>query len=342
MPDNTSENILDVYSAYNLQGHSFLQELIQKFPVTEIPAFWDHWLYDNKASEELHKFFYTESYRESHVFVAPSIQAMRYNLYSTLDADMYLVPLFGAAELNPIFAKLNLRSDVFVNLDYLFSNALNMDGTAVVLNDAVWLGKENLSADAWYELIEKLNHAGALVIIETGFYRLFSEFFQDKILNKIAALPNLFLLEDVSVLLGMPQLNIGLFSTNNIILASKYAEFSSLCGFRVNTLSLQFLLGVLRNEQGRNMLYNYQKQSADLVNDNLQFLRKINLLNDWEIHQPKGIYARVQKSSQELKSAGILAPPLSDLSVGKAGATASRVNLTVDKLIFQQFFSKLK
>jgi len=336
------KQILDLSSPSCMVGDNVFRNFIADARIPANALFERREISDSKMLQALKAVFLPNCPNSVQVVPVAGLSAMRSLLMMALEVDMFLVPVYSANSINPLLALHGIRSDVFIHLDYLFSQALNLKGTAVVLNDDIHFGTEAVSAEKLYQLIVKLTENGATVIFETGFSRLFYPHLYSTFHSEIAQLPNVVMLENTTELLGIGGLQFGYIATNHAVLANELRILTYHHGNSPNILSGILLQKLLVSDKGLLLLAEYTNICVSYIQENFKLIHNLNLLGTAGIEEfgTKTIHVRVKSSEEDLLKSGIYAPKLAGFSFESNPITATKVNLSADPLIFKSYFEK--
>jgi aspartate/methionine/tyrosine aminotransferase len=199
-----------------------------------------------------------------------------------------------------------------------------------------------LNDNELFEMIEKINKTGAVIIFDSPYRKLF---YEDDFFNRIVGFENVIITESFSKWIGLSGLRIGfIFSSNK--------EFNAELNIRllyefnaVSAPSQMIIEKVISTPQGRIAHNVFRKTTTDNIRKNIQYLKDNNLLVK-EIYGediPMGIFAVINKSEDFLFKNKIGAVGLDKFVYydKDTWSSYSRICVSVEHELFKEFISKI-
>lgn len=193
-----------------------------------------------------------------------------------------------------------------------------------------------------YEMIEKINRTGAIIIYDCPYRKLF---YEDDFFDRISHFENVIITESFSKWIGLSGLRLGFIFSNN-------KDFNSELNIRllyefnaVSSPSQIIIEKVLSSDAGKLARDRFKKITVDSISKNIEYLHQNNLLVR-EIYgdsKPMGIFAVINKSEDFLFQNKIGAVGLDKFVYydKDTWSSYSRICVSVEHELFKSFINKI-
>ncbi len=214
-------------------------------------------------------------------------------------------------------------------------------GEAVVLCDPGNPLGEKVDDGLLLETVRRLDGAGAAVIIDCPYRRVFFDE-DDTFFSDLSALENVVIVESFSKSLGMSGLRLGFVYTANEAFAAEFALRFPLPTNGVDNFVQAVAEKLLAHPVGRESARRFHARTAEDIGRNIAFLKETGLLAErfYEAKECLGIFAVVDRTPEELLAGRISAISLRAFTETRAEEAArfSRINVSVPSDKFRAFF----
>jgi aspartate/methionine/tyrosine aminotransferase len=193
-----------------------------------------------------------------------------------------------------------------------------------------------------YDLMEKINNTGAIIIYDCPYRKLF---YEDDFFNRISHFENVIITESFSKWIGLSGLRLGFIFSNN-------KDFNAELNIRllyefnaVSSPSQMIIEKVISTPEGRLAHNVFRKTTVENITKNINYLKENNLLVT-EIYgdsKPMGIFAVINKSEDFLFQNKIGAVGLDKFVYydKDTWSSYSRICVSVQHELFKSFISKI-
>lgn len=229
-----------------------------------------------------------------------------------------------------------------------YENLKDFDLTKLNDSSCIWICDPSnptgvkLDDNELFEMIEKINSTGAIIIYDCPYRKLF---YEDDFFDRISHFENVIITESFSKWLGLSGLRLGFIFSNNKDFNAELNirllyEFNAVC-----SPSQIIIEKVLSTNDGKLARDNFKRKTIDSIRKNIDYLHENNLLVK-EIYgdsKPMGIFAVINKSEDFLFQNKIGAVGLDKFVYydRDTWSSYSRICVSVEHELFKSFISKI-
>ena len=189
---------------------------------------------------------------------------------------------------------------------------------------------------------DKCKEKEQTLILDLPYYYLFNEM-SDKIYQLYS--DNVIILSSFSKSVGLSGLRIGYIATKNQELY-KTMRVKSLYKYNsISTVPQQIISQLFTSNKGRTAFENYRRKTQAHIRKNIDYLAKRGFLFSEYTSIPTGPFAIINKNFDELLKNRITSVPLNKFTYKDSDENLknySRISVSVDSDLFQEYFDKLK
>ena len=258
-----------------------------------------------------------------------------------LDVDKVFLPEFHWGTYRKILQTRNRSWDFYASLDELTGRPERFSGSAVVICDPDNPLGSLQPAGRVIDAAAKLGTAGASVLVDCPYRRLFLDP-SDGFYAALAALENTVIVESFSKSLGLSGLRVGFVHASNPDFLSEFSLRLALPTNGVDNIAQAFIEHFLARPEGMDAAETYRTATAEHTAKNLAFLETRGLLAVEFYRDAKclGIFAAINRSPEELLESRIGAISLAAFTETRKDQAAgcARINIAVPHDAFVAFF----
>ncbi|MBN1938095.1 MAG: pyridoxal phosphate-dependent aminotransferase [Candidatus Aminicenantes bacterium] len=263
--------------------------------------------------------------------------------FQMIDTQVVSLPFYHWGTYRKILQTRRRAPRFYQTVEELRDHPDRHDGTAVVLcdpnNPVGDLQPDGLILDT----AERLGKAGAAVILDCPYRRLF--FPDDDFYIQAAALPNVILLESFSKSLGLSGLRLGFAHLPDPECAAEFGLRLALPTNGVDNLSQFAVEKLLSHPAGIEVAADYAAATAADIRKNIDYLEHRNLLAGrfYAASQCTGIFAVVNRTAEQLLAAriGAISMEFFVASDKEDASRFARINVAVPSDAFKAYFDAL-
>lgn len=219
--------------------------------------------------------------------------------FQNLNIDEVLLPKFFWGTYVQLLNLRGINYSSYENYPSLLKSSLN--GKAVIVCDpGNPLGEKSNDEELLYT-IKELNSAGAAVIIDCPYRRLFFDK-SDTFFQKLLAFENVIIIESFSKSLGLSGQRIGFIHCSDKSFIGEASLRLSFAANGINSFAQTLVSKLLYSPEGKKAVSDFKAATIADTKKNIEFLEQNNLLATqfYENSNPLGIFAVVNKSVDEL------------------------------------------
>ncbi len=263
--------------------------------------------------------------------------------FEILNIDKVVLPRFYWGAYVNLLAVKQVHYETYNDFEFLKHHAGKLKHSAVIIcepNNP--LGNKHNDADL-IEVIDLLNQNGTVVIIDSPYRRVFfdeTDTFYSSLLGK----ENVIIIESFSKSFGLSGQRIGFIHSQN---QEFFEEFNIRLLYAtngINGFSQELVYQLLTSPQGKKAVNDFKTKTVKDIQQNIQFLRKNNLLAEdfYKNSKPTGIFVIVKRSQEELLKYNIGSVDLDYFTDDKFAAKGfARICVSVPHEKFKRFFEKI-
>jgi aspartate aminotransferase len=298
-----------------------------------------------KLRQAINQNFFFDNASTDNIFITNGGTNTLDLIFKTIDTNNVFLPsVYWGSYLNIL--KINkLNIDLYPDLSFLMVNAYRMADCVVVICDP-----NNPSGSKYVDIellntIEILNKAGALVILDCPYRRLFTDWEKDYFYKKLLAFENVIICESFSKSIGLSGQRIGFVHSVNNDFMNELAINLLYATNGVNTFAQILVEAILTTESGKKAAIEFRKKTADEIKKNIDFLYRNNLIAN-EFYDNTliwGIFVIINKSFDELLQFQIGSVSMKYFSQmpEQEANKYSRICVSVSNEKFESFFNKM-
>jgi aspartate/methionine/tyrosine aminotransferase len=218
-----------------------------------------------------------------------------------LDVSEILLPPFFWGTYAQLCNLRNLRFTSFPNYEHLANHAKYLNNKAVIICDPGNPLGEKYPDNLLLDLIRTLNNAGATIIFDSPYRRLFYDH-TDTFYQNLLQFEQVIIIESFSKSVGLSGQRIG-------FLHSQSEDFNNEASLRltyatngINSFAQVLITKLLTSAEGKAAVAEFKRATIKDLTKNIQFLNDNNLIasNLYNNTIPLGIFAVINRSPQEL------------------------------------------
>ena len=192
-------------------------------------------------------------------------------------------------------------------------------------------------------LIRALNNAGALVIFDSPYRKIFYN--NDYFFDQLMAMENVIITESFSKSLGLSGQRIGFTHSTHAALNSELATRLMYATNGVNGFAQLLVERLLSTPEGHSAIGDFKRATACAIHENIKYLRKRGFLAEefYQDSEPLGIFVVVNLPEEELLKHRIASVSLAFFTrkYKEKAADYSRICVSVPHQDLVAFFDKL-
>ena len=265
-------------------------------------------------------------------------------VFQTLNVTKILLPQFYWGAYAHISTIRRVPNETYLNLPQLKNEADTLSDTAVIVCDPNNPVGNKYADEEIIETVHKLNDAGAIVIFDSPYRRVFYER-EDTMFSKLAELENVIIVESFSKSVGLSGQRLAFVNSQN-------EEFNRELGIRIlyanngiNGFAQELVYELLTSPEGRKAVDDFRLKTVHDIKLNIKFLKEHRILAEefYKDSDPMGIFVIVNRSEQELLDNYIGSVSLSFFTKDKKeeASAYARICVSAPHEKFVTYFSRL-
>jgi aspartate aminotransferase len=264
--------------------------------------------------------------------------------FDTLDVPRFLLPEYHWGTYRQILRVRRKSWAYYGSLEELRDHPERHSNEAVVLCDPGNPLGEKVGDDLLLETARRLSAAGAAVIIDCPYRRVFFDA-SDTLFRDLSGIENAIIVESFSKSLGLSGLRIGFLYTANAEFAAEFALRFPLPTNGVDNFVQAAVEKLLAHPLGIESARRFRTRTAGDIRRNIAYLEETGLLARtlYEGKTCLGIFAVVNRTPEELLEGRIAAISLRAFTETRTDEASrfSRINVSVPHAKLEEFFSSL-
>jgi aspartate aminotransferase len=268
----------------------------------------------------------------SHVMITPGGMAALDLVISCLEEENFWIPEYHWGSWNKILTTHGKEMRTFNDFD--LSSFSPKEGVVMLCYPSNPTGYCPEISEI-EDFVIKCEERGITIILDLPYYYLFND------AESISCLfrDNVIIVSSFSKSIGLSGYRIGYVSTKNNVLYQAMRIRSLYKYNSISTIPQRIICGLLKQQTA---IEEYKEKTAENIKNNIMVLEMNDLLMDYP-STPKGPFAVVKMSYDELLDAGISSVPLSKFTLNKklSDDNLSRISVAVDCKLFWEYFEKV-
>jgi len=289
--------------------------------------------------------YFFDSSSSENVFITNGGTGALELIFKTIDSKKVVLPhLYWGTYLNVL--KINhINFDFYNSLQFLRENAADFQDSAVIICDPNNPSGSKYNDAELIETIAILDRAGAVVIVDSPYRRLFVDWNNDTFFQQLLEFENLIICESFSKSIGLSGQRIGFVHSLNRDFMDELAINLLYTTNGVNNFAQLLVELILTTEEGKKAALDFRNITIEEIKKNIQFLEQNKLIarEFYTNTLPLGIFVIVNKSYNELLQFKIGSVPMkyftqiADLKIDNY----SRICVSVPHDKFIVFFNEM-
>ena len=222
-------------------------------------------------------------------------------LAQSLDVDRFYLPAYYWGCYFKLLHIRGVARGEYESLARLSEMAPRLEGNAVLICDPGNPLGQKYDDEALFDLIRRLDEAGAAVIFDSPYRRIFYDR-TDTFYQRLIALRNVVIVESFSKSVGLSGQRIGFIHTAVPELYDELEKRTMYTNNGVNAFAQTLILHLLTTPEGRRAADDFREATARDIALNIAYLKAHGLLAEefYRESMPVGIFAIVNRSEAEL------------------------------------------
>lgn len=287
--------------------------------------------------------FFGAKTKPENIFVTHGGMASLDLVFGMLDIQKAFIAEYYWGAYTNIMKIRGIEHESYSGFDFLEQNPDRLKNAAVIICDPNNPLGDKRDDDEILALVEKLNHNGTAVIIDSPYRRLFADR-SDSFYAQMCQMENVLILESFSKSLGLSGQRIGFVHSPNAAFRNEFKIRLLYNANGVNAFAQSLVLNLLATPEGKKAVKDFKQTTVQGIRKNIEFLKNNHLLASKFYQQsvPVGIFVVVNKSQDELLKHRIGSVSLSFFTRKKAPAAGyARICVSVPHKKFVEFFQPL-
>ena len=262
-------------------------------------------------------------------------------VFQTILVDKFYLPAYFWGSYMNIITSRNLQGDYYENLTEIENNIDNYKNSAVVICDPNNPIGDKFDDNKLIKLIKELNRAGAIVIIDSPYRKVFYN--DDDFYTEVGLLENVIIVESFSKAIGLSGQRIGFVHSVNTDLMTELAIRLMYSTNGINGFAQLLVEKILTTTEGKKATADFKEKTTKDIKKNIEFLKSKGLIANefYTDTEPKGIFTIVNLSEEELLKHRIASVSLSFFTrkYKEKASAYSRICVSVPHYELVQFFN---
>ncbi len=232
-------------------------------------------------------------------------------IFTMLDVEKILLPSFYWGAYANVCRIRGKAFDVYHTLEELEERMHELKDTAVVICDPNNPVGNKLSDGDVLEVIRLLSDNGVTVIYDSPYRRVFYDD-DDEMYTRLMNLKDVLIVESFSKCVGLSGQRIGFVWSNDPEFIREFNLRILYVHNGVNGFAQQLVFQLLTSPEGKKAVKEFKEKTREDIRKNIEYLQKEGFLAGefYKNSEPKGIFAIVNKSYDELLEKKIGSVPL--------------------------------
>ncbi len=298
-----------------------------------------------KLRQAINQTFFMDSASADDIFITNGGTNALDLVFKTIETKKVLLSSFyWGAYLNIL--KINhIPFDFYKDLDFLNEHAAELKDSAILICDPNNPTGSKLDEEELFNTIRILDRAGAVVIIDSPYRRLFLEWEQDDFYKKLLEFENVIICDSFRKSVGLSGQRIGFVHSTNHDFMDELAINLLFATNGINNFAQILVESILTTDEGKKSANEFRKNTVSEIKKNIDFLYQNNLIANefYGDSQPWGIFVIINKSYDEMLKFQIGSVPLNyfcQIPIQES-SKYSRICVSIPHEKFVRFFNKM-
>jgi aspartate/methionine/tyrosine aminotransferase len=265
-------------------------------------------------------------------------------VFQTIDVDSICLPDYYWGSYVQVMTVRGIKSETYLDLESLTNQANSYKNSAVIICDPNNPIGNKLDDKKILQSVKILNDAGAIVIIDCPYRRVFCDA-EDDFFQLLNQYPNVIIVESFSKSVGLSGQRLGFVHSTDKDLMNELGIRLMYATNGINAFSQLMVAKLLSSEKGQAVMKSFKQRTCEGIKQNIEFLDSKGLLAKefYKDSEPIGIFVIVNKSEEELLKARIGSVSLSYFTRDKKeyASRFARICVSVPHEIFKTYFEGL-
>ncbi len=297
----------------------------------------------SNLKKTINRVYFHEKASPGQITVSGGSMSALDQIFTMLDVDkVYLPSFYWGAYVNVCKIR-EMPFDVYHTLEELEDHLPQLKNSAVIICDPNNPVGNKLSDQDVLKVVKKLSDNGTVVIYDSPYRRVFYEE-DDEMYIRLMNLKDVMIVESFSKCVGLSGQRIGFVYSNDPEFIREFNLRILYVHNGVNGFAQQLVYQLLTSEEGKKAVRAFKAKTTEDIRKNIEYLQEKGILAEefYKDSEPKGIFAIVNKSYDELLEKKIGSVPLSFFTRDnkEQAEKYARICVSVPHEKLKEFFSR--
>jgi len=255
-----------------------------------------------KLRQAINQNYFFNSSSPDNIFITNGGTGALELIFKTIDSKKLMLPhLYWGTYVNML--KINhINYEFYSNLQFLRENYSELEDCAIIICDPNNPSGSKYDDNELIETIRILDRAGATIIVDSPYRRLFVDWGKDNFFQKLLEFENVIICESFSKSIGLSGQRVGFVHSINKDFMEELAINLLYTTNGVNNFAQLLVELILTTEDGKKAAQDFRNITVAEIKKNIQFLESKNFIAKefYDNTLPWGIFVIVNKSYEEL------------------------------------------